>query len=152
MADVMVNAKPSPAPKACAARWSMCGAWRPACNVLHDHPGKVAGAIKFAHCGTSDARRRAWLASVQPVARNLDGETPLGIAMDSEPKKPDLVTGLHHLHTQPAPQRAFFMPRIDRRIEKRAVTPAGAPLTQTPATWSTDHARHHHHQQPEPAP
>lgn len=34
----MLNAKPSAVPNVCAARWSMCGAWRPACIELHGTP------------------------------------------------------------------------------------------------------------------
>ena len=39
---MLANAKPSDAPKACVSRWSMCGAWWPACIELHLNlpPGK----------------------------------------------------------------------------------------------------------------
>ena len=45
-ASMLVNAKPSDAPKACVSRRSMCGAWRPACIELHLNlpPGKSGRA------------------------------------------------------------------------------------------------------------
>lgn len=64
-------------------------------------------------------------------------------ALHSEPKKPDLVTGLHHPYTQPA-QRGFFYAQASPTGRKAfAVAPAWAPITQHPPR---KHSTMHHQQ------